>query len=185
MGILDHFTCLLRNLYAGQEQQFELDMKQQTGSKLGKEYIKAVCCHPAYLTSIQSCCSVTQSCPTLCDFMDWSIPDSSVLHHHVSDAFQTSHPLLSPFPPAFNLSQHLCRVHHAKCQAGWITSWNQNCREKYKQPQICRWYHPNGRKWRGTKESLDEGKRGEEKADLKFSIQKTKIMASGPSLRGK
>ena len=49
MGILDHFTCLLRNLYAGQEQQFELDMEQQTGSKLGKEYVKAVYCHPAYL----------------------------------------------------------------------------------------------------------------------------------------
>ena len=31
------------------KQQLELDMEQQTGSKLGKEYIKAVCCHPAYL----------------------------------------------------------------------------------------------------------------------------------------
>ena len=37
MGILDDFTCLLRNLYAGQEQQLEPDMEQQTGSKLGKE----------------------------------------------------------------------------------------------------------------------------------------------------
>ena len=36
------------------KQQLELDMEQQTGSKLGKEYIKAVCCHPAYLTSMQS-----------------------------------------------------------------------------------------------------------------------------------
>ena len=42
MRILDYFTCLLRNLYVGQEQQLELDMEQQTGSKLGKEYIKAV-----------------------------------------------------------------------------------------------------------------------------------------------
>ena len=33
MGILDHLTCLLRNLYAGQEQQLELYMEQQTGSK--------------------------------------------------------------------------------------------------------------------------------------------------------
>ena len=43
------------------KQQLELDMKQQTGSKLGKEYIKAVYCHPAYLTYMQSavlCCSV-------------------------------------------------------------------------------------------------------------------------------
>ena len=36
------------------KQQLEPDMEQQTGFKLGKEYIKAVYCHPAYLTSIQS-----------------------------------------------------------------------------------------------------------------------------------
>ena len=53
MGIPDHLTCLLRNLYAGQE-AIELDMEQQTGSKLGKEYIKAVYCHIAYLTHMQS-----------------------------------------------------------------------------------------------------------------------------------
>ena len=43
MGIPDHLTCLLRNLYAGQEATVELDMVQQTGSKQEKEYIKAVC----------------------------------------------------------------------------------------------------------------------------------------------
>ena len=53
IGIPDHLTCLLRNLYAGQEAT-ELDMKQWTGSKLGKEYIKAVYCHPAYLSYMQS-----------------------------------------------------------------------------------------------------------------------------------
>ena len=36
------------------KQQLELDMEQQTGSKLGKEYIKAVYCHPAYLTCMQN-----------------------------------------------------------------------------------------------------------------------------------
>ena len=36
------------------KQQFELDMEQQTGSKLGKEYVKAVYCHPAYLTYMQN-----------------------------------------------------------------------------------------------------------------------------------
>ena len=36
------------------KQQVELDMEQQTGSKLGKEYVKAVYCHPAYLTSMQN-----------------------------------------------------------------------------------------------------------------------------------
>ena len=49
MGIPDHLTYLLRNLYAGQGAT-ESDMKQQTDFKLGKEYMKAVYCHPAYLT---------------------------------------------------------------------------------------------------------------------------------------
>ena len=73
-------------------------MEQQTGSKLGKEYIKTVYCHPDYLTS-------TQSTP-------WKI------------------------------------------QAGWLKSWNQDCREKYQQPQVCRWYHSSGRNWRGLKSFL-------------------------------
>ena len=53
MGIPDHLTCLLRNLCAGQEET-ETAMEKWTGSKLGKEYVKAVYCHPAYLTSMQS-----------------------------------------------------------------------------------------------------------------------------------
>ena len=57
------------------KQQLELDMEQQTGSKSGKKYVKAVYCHPAYLTFMQS---------TLCEM-----------------------------------------------QAGWSTSWNQDCWEKY------------------------------------------------------
>ena len=52
MGVPDHFTCLLRNLYAGQEVT-ELDVKL-TASKLGKEYDKVVYCHPASLTYMQS-----------------------------------------------------------------------------------------------------------------------------------
>ena len=60
--------------------------------------------------------SVTQSCPTLSDAMDYSTPDFSVHHqlpehaqtcvHRVGDAIQPSHPLLSSSCPAFNLSQH-------------------------------------------------------------------------------
>ena len=49
MGIPDHLTCLLRNLYAGQEATVRMDMEKQTGSKMEKEYVKAVYCHPAYL----------------------------------------------------------------------------------------------------------------------------------------
>ena len=54
LGIPDHLICLLRNLYAGQEVTLKLDMEQQTGCKLGKEYIKAVYCHLAYLKYRQS-----------------------------------------------------------------------------------------------------------------------------------
>ena len=39
------------------KQQLEQDMEQQIGSKLGKEYVKAVYCHPAYLTYMQSVCT--------------------------------------------------------------------------------------------------------------------------------
>ena len=41
MGILDNLPCLLRNMYAGQEATVRTDLEQWTGSKLGKEYIKA------------------------------------------------------------------------------------------------------------------------------------------------
>ena len=44
------------------KQQLELDMEQQTGSKTGKEYVKAVYCHPAYLTYMQS---------TSCEMLNW------------------------------------------------------------------------------------------------------------------
>jgi len=62
MGILDHLTCLLRNLCAGQEAKLEPDMEEWTGSKFGKEYIKAIYCHPAYLTYMQS---------TSCKMLGW------------------------------------------------------------------------------------------------------------------
>ena len=54
MGIPDHLTCLLGNLYAGQETTVRTGHEQQTGSKLGKAYVKAVYGHPAYLTYMQS-----------------------------------------------------------------------------------------------------------------------------------
>ena len=60
--------------------------------------------------------SVAQSCPTLCDPMNRSMPGLPIHHqlpeftqthvHRVSDAIQASHPLSSPSPPAFTLSQH-------------------------------------------------------------------------------
>ena len=61
MGIPDYLTCRLRNLHAGQEAT-EPDMEQWTGSELGKEYVKAVYYHPAYLTYMQS---------TSCKMLGW------------------------------------------------------------------------------------------------------------------
>ena len=64
---------------------------------------------------LHCCCSVPQLCPTLCDPMDCSTPGFPVHHqleltqtqvHRVSDAIQPSHPLSSPSPPTFNLSQN-------------------------------------------------------------------------------
>ena len=54
MGIPGHLTYLLRICKPDKKQQLKLEMEQQIGSKSGKEYIKAVYCHPAYLTSMQS-----------------------------------------------------------------------------------------------------------------------------------
>ena len=63
-----------------------------------------------------ACCSVAQSCPTLCDPMNHSTPGFPVHHqllklaqthvHFDGDAIQPSHPVSSPSSPAFNLSQH-------------------------------------------------------------------------------
>ena len=59
------------------KQQVELDMKQQTGSKLGKEYLKAAYCHPAYLTYMQS---------TLWEMLGWiKIARSNINHLRYAD----------------------------------------------------------------------------------------------------
>ena len=62
MGIPDHLTCFLRNLYAVQEATIRTRHGTWTGSKLGKEYVKAVYCHSAYLTYMQS---------TSYEMLDW------------------------------------------------------------------------------------------------------------------
>ena len=54
MGLPDHLTCLLRKLYAGQETPVGIGHGTTDWLKIGKEYIKAVQYHPAYLTYIQS-----------------------------------------------------------------------------------------------------------------------------------
>ena len=54
MGIPDHLTCFLRNLYAGWEATVRTGHGTTDWFQMEKEYIKAVYCHPAYLTSMQS-----------------------------------------------------------------------------------------------------------------------------------
>ena len=53
MGMLDHLTCLLKNLYVGQEATVRT-LHGLTDSKLGKKYNKDVYCHPVYLTYMQT-----------------------------------------------------------------------------------------------------------------------------------
>ena len=62
MGIPDHLTCLLRNLYAGQEATVRNGHGTTDWFQTGKEYIKAVYCHPAYIIYIQS---------TSCEMLGW------------------------------------------------------------------------------------------------------------------
>ena len=60
MGIPDHLTCLLSNLYAGQEATVGTGHGTTDWFQIGKEYVKAVYCHPAYLTYMQSTSSKCQ-----------------------------------------------------------------------------------------------------------------------------
>ena len=84
MGIPDHLTCLLRNLYAGQEATVRTGHRTTNWFQIGK--------------------GVHQGCIlSLCLF--------SLYAEYI----------------------------YTECQAGWSTSWNQDCQEKYRQPQISRW----------------------------------------------
>ena len=65
IGILDHFTCLLRSLYAGQEAIVRTGHGRMEWFKLGEEYVKAVCCHSAYLNPMPS---------TSCEMPGWMTP---------------------------------------------------------------------------------------------------------------
>ena len=58
-----------------------------------------------------------------------------------------------------------------ECRDRWIISWNPDCWQKYQQPHICRWQHSNGRKWTGTKETLDQGEGGEKKTGLNSTFK--------------
>ena len=110
--------------------KLELDMER--GSKKEKESIKAVYCHPVYLTYMQSTSSKTLGC--------------------------VKHKLNLRLPEEISISSDMQMT------------------------------PPLWKKWRGTKESLDEGERGEwkkKKTDLKLNIQKLRTWQLVPSLDGK
>ena len=65
MGIVDHLTCLLRNLYTGQEATVRTGHGTTDWLQTGKEYIKSVYCHPVYLTYMQN---------TSWEMLDWMKP---------------------------------------------------------------------------------------------------------------
>ena len=85
-------------------------------SYLPNKYLLIFCYTIGYTAFSAQFSSVAQLCPTLCNPMDCSMPGFSVYHHllepaqthvhRISDAIQPFHPLLSPSPPAFNLSHY-------------------------------------------------------------------------------
>ena len=127
---------------------------------------------PCLFNLYTDCVLIAQTCPALCDPADCSPQGPSV--HGI---LQTR--ILEPVAIPFSREPSQPRdrtwvsciagsfftiwaireasILHVKCQAGLLTSWDQDCLEKYQQPQICRWYHSNGRNLRGTKEPFDEG----------------------------
>ena len=94
----------------------------------GKGYVGKNTTNSLQIASVLCCCLVAKLCSTLCDLMDCSTPDFPVLHylpefaqthvHQVGDAIQLSHPLSSPSPSVFNLSQHQGLFH-------WVSSLHQ------------------------------------------------------------
>ena len=119
-------------------------MRTQVKISILPLYRKACIPNPKMLPSVQF--SSVQSCPALCDPMDCSMPGLPAHHqlpkftqthvHWVDDAIQPSHPLLSPSPPACNLSQHQGLFQ-------WVSSSHQVAKvlEFQLQHQSFQWYY--------------------------------------------
>ena len=98
-----------------QEELLFTEVSMKNLERFGRQFRNFLQNYPYPYHSVQFS-SVAQLCPTLCDSRDCSMPGLSVYHqlpeftqthvHWVGDAIQPSHPLSSPSPPAFNLSQH-------------------------------------------------------------------------------
>ena len=91
MGISDHCTCILRNLYASQEATVRTRRETQTGSKLGKEYVKAVYCQLSlfnlYASSVHFSTVQLLSRVQLCNPVDCSTPGLPV-HYQLPEITQ-------------------------------------------------------------------------------------------------
>ena len=159
-------------------------MEEQIGSKLEKEFVKAMYCYPAYLTYVEYCAMLSHSVLSDCNPMDCSPPGSSVLGDSSSKntGVDCCNALLQGIFPTQGLNPgvlHSRRILYHLSHQGTLAqstsckmlSWNQDFWDKYQQPQICR-YHSNGRKWRRTKEPLDESERGEWETRLKTQHSK-------------
>ena len=73
---------------------------------------------------------------------------------------------------------YLTYMQSASC-AGWITSWSQDCLEKYQQPQVGRWHQSNGRKWREVKSFLMRVKEEREKVNWNSTLEKLRSSLHG------
>ena len=116
MGIPDHLTCLLRNLYAGQEATVRTGHGTidwfQIGKGVHQGCILSPCLFNLYTEWSRSVMSNSLR-P-----VDYSPPGSSV--HGILQARILEWVAIS-----------LSRVHHEKCRDGWSSSWNQDCQKKY------------------------------------------------------
>ena len=156
----------------------------------GKPSFKYICVcththiHTHTNTHTYILCLVTQSCLTTLDNpKDCSLPGSSV--YWDSPGKNTGvgcHALLQGIVPTQGSNPVIPHCRQILYQLNYqgspyiythtyiyrhIYIWNQDRQGKYQQPQRCRWYHSNGRKLRGTKESLDKVEGGEWKHWLK------------------
>ena len=141
-----------------------------------------------------------QSCPTLCDPVDCSWPGSSVHGILLRQEYWNGmlcpppgdlpYPGIKPISLTYNLHWQAGSLPLAppgkpymqstSCEMlGWLNhKLESRLPGEIQQSQICRWYHSNSRKQRGTKEPLDEGERGEWKSWLKTQHLKNKYHGS-------
>ena len=140
---------------------------------------------PGKSTGVGCHCLLCNACYNLINFESakWKKPTTKTIYCMVpfmwnvrisestTDLFKTGKGVQQVCIPSLWLFNLFNRIHLVKCQAGWITSWNQDFWEKCQHSEICRWYHSNDRKWI-TREPLDEAERGEWKSWLEIQYSK-------------